>query len=65
MPTVEDLATLYSEDYSDQDGSDFKYLSFTTYGGTTKVESIGENLTRQVHEIYKKYGNQTRISVYR
>lgn len=65
MPTYEELASLYSEDYSDQDGEDFRFLAFVTYGGTKHVEPIGDNLTKQAHDIYKKYGKQTQISVYK
>lgn len=66
MPTMEELSTMYCEDYSDQDGADFTFLSYKPYGGEdTKVESVESNLARQVHRIYTNYGNQTHISVYR
>lgn len=65
MPTMEELSTLYCEDYSDQDEGDFKFLSFTPYGGEAKVEQVGENLARQAHDIYRKFGKKTQIRVYR
>lgn len=66
MPTMEELSTMYCEDYSDQDGADFKFLSYQPYGGeNAKVESVETNLARQAHKIYTTYGNQTQIRVYR
>lgn len=65
MPTMEELAGLYCEDYSDQDGTDFRFLSYTTYGGKAAVEQVGDNLARQTNDIYRKYGSKTQIRVYR
>lgn len=65
MLTMEELEELYCEDYSDQDGGEFKFLSFTPYGGSAKVEAVGDNLARQANDIYKRFGSKTQIRVYR
>ena len=65
MPTMEELTNLYCEDYSDQDGEGFRFLSYTPYGGAAKVEQIGDNLARQTNDIYKRFGRKTQIRVYR
>lgn len=65
MPSAEDLEGMYCEDYSDQEGQDFKYLAFVTFSGDFMVEPVSENLTGQAHEIYRRYGKSTDIKVYR
>ncbi len=65
MPTMEELSSFYCEDYSDQDGGDFRFLSYTPYMGETHVEVVTDNLAKQTYEIYRRFGKKTRIRVYR
>lgn len=65
MVSLDTIVGLYSEDYDDQEGSEFTFVSYTDLNGQTCVDEIGENLAGQVHELRRKYGSRSQIKVYR
>lgn len=58
-----DLTGKYWEIYDDQEGEDWKYLSYENRSGVEVVEEVSD-LEAQVIEIKRLHGQNTVIKVY-